>query len=80
MLRLPKVIFTNKFLLPALPPPGTFKDKKVLIIGASGGLGLATAVHYVNLGASLASDEKFMFNYQVQRKWRMREYFRHLSP
>jgi FlaA1/EpsC-like NDP-sugar epimerase len=50
---MPQIIFRNKFLLPSLPPPGTFKDKKVLITGASGGLGLAAAVHYVNLGASL---------------------------
>jgi len=52
MLRLPKLIYSNKFLLPSLPPPETFKNKKVLITGASGGLGLATAVHYVDLGAS----------------------------
>jgi FlaA1/EpsC-like NDP-sugar epimerase len=55
MLRMPQIIFRNKFLLPSLPPPGTFKDKKVLITGASGGLGLAAAVQYVNLGASLVS-------------------------
>jgi hypothetical protein len=60
MLRMPKVIFTNKFLLPSLPPPGTFKDKKVLITGASGGLGLATAVHYVNLGASSVSISSYI--------------------
>jgi hypothetical protein len=53
---MPKLIFSNKFLIPSLPPPGTFKDKKILITGASGGLGLATAVHYVNLGASLVSN------------------------
>ncbi|KAH8796639.1 hypothetical protein BGZ57DRAFT_747457, partial [Hyaloscypha finlandica] len=33
-----------------LPPPTC---KKVLITGASGGLGLAAAVHYINLGAPL---------------------------
>jgi NADPH:quinone reductase-like Zn-dependent oxidoreductase len=55
MLRMPQIIFRNKFLLPSLPPPGTFKDKKVLITGASSGLGLAAAVHYINLGASLVS-------------------------
>jgi NADPH:quinone reductase-like Zn-dependent oxidoreductase len=55
MLRMPQIIFRNKFLLPSLPPPGTFKDKKVLITGASGGLGLAAAVQYINLGASLVS-------------------------
>jgi hypothetical protein len=55
MLRMPQIIFRNKFLLPSLPPPGPFNDKKVLITGASGGLGLAAAVHYINLGASLVS-------------------------
>jgi NAD(P)-dependent dehydrogenase (short-subunit alcohol dehydrogenase family) len=46
------LIYKNKFCLPSLPPPGTFKDQTILITGASGGLGLATAVHFVNLGAS----------------------------
>jgi len=52
MLKLPGLIYHNKFALPYLPPPGTFKDASVLITGASGGIGLATAVHFVNLGAS----------------------------
>jgi NAD(P)-dependent dehydrogenase (short-subunit alcohol dehydrogenase family) len=52
MLRLPGLIYRNKFDLPSLPPPGTFDGKKVLITGASSGLGFETAVHYVNLGAS----------------------------
>jgi len=52
MLRLPGLIYRNKLDLPELPPPGTFNGKTVLITGASSGLGFATAVHYVNLGAS----------------------------
>jgi len=51
MLSFPKLVFGNKFALQPLPPPGTFKGQKVLITGASGGIGLATAVHFVNLGA-----------------------------
>jgi NAD(P)-dependent dehydrogenase (short-subunit alcohol dehydrogenase family) len=46
------LVFNNKFGNPALPPPGTFKDQTVLITGSSSGLGLAAAVHIVNLGAS----------------------------
>jgi NAD(P)-dependent dehydrogenase (short-subunit alcohol dehydrogenase family) len=49
---LPGMIWRNHFGLPALPPPGTFKGQTVLITGASGGLGLATAIHFVNLGAA----------------------------
>jgi len=47
-----RTIWNNHFNLPSLPPPGTFKDQTIIITGASGGLGLATAVHFVNLGAS----------------------------
>jgi NAD(P)-dependent dehydrogenase (short-subunit alcohol dehydrogenase family) len=52
MMNFPRIIWRNHFDLPALPPPGTFKDQTILITGASGGLGLATAIHFVKLGAS----------------------------
>jgi NAD(P)-dependent dehydrogenase (short-subunit alcohol dehydrogenase family) len=45
-------IYRNKFSLPSLPPKGTFDGQTILITGATGGLGLMTAVHFVNLGAS----------------------------
>ncbi|PQE21035.1 short-chain dehydrogenase reductase family protein [Rutstroemia sp. NJR-2017a WRK4] len=45
------IVWNNKFNLPHLPPPDSFTGKTILITGASGGLGLAAAVHFVNLGA-----------------------------
>lgn len=35
-----------------LPPADAFKDQVVLVTGGTSGLGLATAVHFVNFGAS----------------------------
>ena len=52
MMNIPRMVWNNHYGLPALPPPGTFKGQTVLITGASGGLGLATAIHFVNLGAA----------------------------
>jgi NAD(P)-dependent dehydrogenase (short-subunit alcohol dehydrogenase family) len=45
-------ILYNNWFPPALPPPNTFDGQTVLITGATGGLGLETAIHFVNLGAS----------------------------
>jgi NAD(P)-dependent dehydrogenase (short-subunit alcohol dehydrogenase family) len=52
MLKLPITFFKNKFSLPPLPPPGSLNGQHVLITGGNCGLGLATAVHCINLGAS----------------------------
>ena len=35
-----------------LPPDLSFEGKSVLVTGTTGGLGLETAIHYVNLGAN----------------------------
>ncbi|KAI1388871.1 NAD(P)-binding protein [Hypoxylon trugodes] len=35
-----------------LPPPGSFKDQIAVVTGGTSGLGLATAVHFINLGAT----------------------------
>lgn len=48
----PRMVYNNKFDLPSLPPLGTFNGQTVIVTGATSGLGLATAVHFVNLGAS----------------------------
>lgn len=42
----------NKWFPPPLPPADSFKDQTILITGATGGLGLEAAIHYVQLGAS----------------------------
>lgn len=42
----------NKFFPPPLPARDHFRGFTVVITGATGGLGLETAIHYVNLGAS----------------------------
>ncbi|KAA8565042.1 hypothetical protein EYC84_010805 [Monilinia fructicola] len=51
MLSLLSTIWNNKFNLPPLPPPNTYSGKSILITGATSGLGYATAVHFVRLGA-----------------------------
>ena len=45
-------IYNNKFGNPALPPPGAFNGQTILVTGASGGIGFAAAVHFINLGAA----------------------------
>jgi retinol dehydrogenase 12 len=48
------VFLLNRFSAPALSdlPESVFRDKTVIVTGASGGLGLEAARHYVRLGAS----------------------------
>ena len=43
----------GRFVPTPLPPAGTFNGQTVLIVGATAGLGLAAAVHFANLGASV---------------------------
>lgn len=41
----------GKFIPSSLPAPDTFAGQTVLITGGTSGLGVAAAVHYLNLGA-----------------------------
>jgi NAD(P)-dependent dehydrogenase (short-subunit alcohol dehydrogenase family) len=43
----------GRFVPAPLPPAGTFDGQTVLIVGATSGLGLAAAVHFTALGASV---------------------------
>lgn len=41
----------GKFFPSTLPPPNAFSGQKVLVTGGTAGLGLAAAIHFLNLGA-----------------------------
>lgn len=45
--------FKGRFVPVPLPPAGTFDGQTVLVVGATAGLGLASAVHFPALGASV---------------------------
>lgn len=42
---------TGKFFPSPLPPANAFAEQKVLVTGGTAGLGLAAAIHFLNLGA-----------------------------
>lgn len=41
----------QKIIPPALPPADAFSGQTILVTGGTSGLGVAAAVHYLNLGA-----------------------------
>lgn len=43
----------GRFVPKPLPPAGTFDRQTVLVVGATSGLGLASAVHFATLGANI---------------------------
>ncbi|KAK4218446.1 hypothetical protein QBC37DRAFT_369056 [Rhypophila decipiens] len=43
----------RRFVPEPLPPAGTFDGQTVFIVGGTGSIGLAAAVHFANLGASV---------------------------
>lgn len=43
--------FTGKFFPASLPPANAFAGQKILVTGGTAGLGLAAAIHFLNLGA-----------------------------
>lgn len=47
----PAVSLKAKWVAPPLPPAGNFDGQTILVTGGTGGLGITSSIHFLNLGA-----------------------------